>query len=155
MANYGKQVITQLATAMTLPNALTKDTTAMAFVGGSTNGALALSVYAVTAFAVATAKTFSIELQSYSADTAASAIPPFSTANTGLTGTAESDAHYYVMHKTAADGAMAISAGSLITQCIIPQELLDKLAHDWVQLTFLTDEDLSAQTVDVILHPLF
>ena len=161
MANayYGKNIVGELCDAMTLPNATTKDSTAMVFIGGPTNGQLWIDVYANTALAVLTTSTFSIEFQSFSSDLAASAIPPFSTANKGgipgATGTAESDAHLYLMHKTAADGALAISIGSLIAQMAIPEDLCRLLAHDYVQLTFLTDENLSAQTVDAFVYVKF
>ena len=158
MANtyHGKQVLGELSDGQTLPNAGTADSTNMVYIGGPTNGKLWIDVYALTALAVSSGNTLSIEFQSYSADTAASAIPPFSTTNKGgipgASGTAESDAHMYLLHKTSADGALDISAGSLICQMAIPEDLCRLLSHDYVQITYLTDEDLSAQTVDAFVY---
>ena len=157
MANYGKQVITMLSDGQALPNATAGDSTSMAFIGRRTGGGLVLSVYAKTALAVATGQAFSIELQGFTADTAASATSPFSTSNDGTqgSGTLEDNAHYYLIHKTSADGALDVSAGAMITQIVLPGELLDQLNYDWIQLVYSTDENLSAQTVDAILTPLF
>jgi len=153
---FGKIILGELCDAMTLPNATTKDSTSMVYIGDETLGRLWIDVYANTALAVSSGNTFSIEFQSYSADSAASAIPPFSTANSGgiqgASGTAESDAHLYLLHKTSADGALDISEGSLICQMAIPEDLCRLLSHTYVQLTFLTDEDLSAQKVDAFVY---
>jgi len=149
--------LASLSAAQTLPNAGGVDSTNMGYIGlGNTGGRIWLDVYANTAITIATGQAFSIEFQSYSSDTAASAIPPFSTANAGgkagATGTAESDAHYYIMHKTSDDGELAFSAGDLMTQMAIPEDLLRLLSHDYVQLRYLTDADEHTEKVDAFIY---
>ena len=150
-ARYGKTIIGELSDAQTLPDGTAVDSTNMVFVGGPTGGQLWINVYAETAVVIATAQAFSIELQSYSADTAASAISPFSTSNKGgipqATGTSEPDAHYYLLYKTSADNELAFAAGDLITQCAIPEDMLRLLSHDYVQLVYTTDATETSETV--------
>ena len=154
--NYGKQVITMLSDGQDLPNNTSVDSDSMAYVGGTTNGSLAISVYANTAISIADTKVFKIDLQGYTSDTAASATSPFSSSNSGLTGTAlaNATAPYTIFDGLASGGAMAFSKGDLITQVVLPQELLDKLSYDWVQLVYTTTADESSELVDAFLHPL-
>jgi hypothetical protein len=144
-AYHGKQILGELSDAQVIGYSGAKaDSTNMVEIGGATGGQLWINVYAQTAISIATGEYFYIELESWSADLAASAIPPFSTSNSqGInqaTGTAESDAHYYLLHKTSADGALVFAAGDLITQCAIPEDMLRLLSHDFVQLTYITDK---------------
>ena len=79
MANrYGKNIVdVMLSDSQILPNATSVDSTNMAYVGGQTGGKLRIAVYAAEAIAIATGQAFNIELQTFSSDTAASAISPF------------------------------------------------------------------------------
>ncbi len=159
MANayYGITPIAELSDAQALPNATSADSTNMAYVGTPTNGNLWINVYANTDITIATGQAFNIELESYSADTAASAIPPYSKDNyagnvTAGDATAESDAHCYLLHKTSADGELAFSAGDLIAQIAVPEDLLNALGHEYVQLKYTTDADESSEKVDAFLY---
>ena len=148
--NYGKQIITMLSDGQALPDSTGADSTNMAYVGGSTNGGLAISVYAKTAISIATAQAFSIELQAFTSDAGTSATSPFQTG-----GVLEDNAHCYLLHKTSGDGQLDFAAGDLMAQFVIPGEWLDLLSYDWVQLRYLTDADESSETVDAFLHALF
>lgn len=158
MANeyYGKQILGELSDNQTLPNAGTVDSTNMVNIAGQTNGKLWIDVYAGTDISIADDKKFYIELEGYSSDDNDSATPPFSTANSGgmqgASGVLESDAHYYLLHKTADDGALAFSKGSLITQCAIPEDLFRLLKYDFVQLKYTTDADESSETVTAFVY---
>jgi len=158
MANnyHGKEILGELSDAQTLPNATSVDSTNMVFVGFQTNGGLWIDVYAETAVTIATGQAFNIELEGYTSDTASSATPPFSTSNAGgiqgASGTAESDAHYYILHKTSADGELAFAAGDLITQCAIPEDLFRLLSYDYVQLKYTTDANESSETVVAFVY---
>ena len=150
MANsyYGKTPLGELSDAQALPNATAVDSTNMVYVGGKTGGSLWINVYANTTIVIATAQAFSIEFQSFSTDTAASAISPFSTANKGgiyqATGTSEDEAHIYLLHKTSTEGELNFAAGDLMCSFGIPEDMLRLLSHDYVQLVYTTDADESA-----------
>jgi len=159
MANeyYGKQILGELSDNQTLPNADTVDSTNMVNIAGQTNGKLWIDVYAGTDISIAANQSFSIELEGYTSDDNDSATPPFSTANNGgmqgTSGTPESDAHYYLLHKAATtDGVLAFSKGSLITQCAIPEDLFRLLKYDFVQLKYTTDADESSETVTAFVY---
>jgi len=157
-SRYGNNVVAELSDALVIGyGGTTADTTSMAYIGGQTGGQLWLRVYAHTAVSIATGEYWYIEFQAFTADTAASADSPFSTSNSGginqATGTAETDAHYYPLHKTSADGTLAFAAGDLITEMAIPEKLCRLLSLDYVQLTNITDKtDPGAdETIDVLL----
>jgi len=159
MANYlyGKNYVGSLAAAQTLPNATTDDSTNMVYVGGKTGGRLWIDVYANNAVEIATGQAFNIEFESYSADTASSAIAPFSTGNLGGRcksgeATEETTAHYYILHKTDADDECAFVAGDLMTQMAIPEDLLHALGHTYVQLKYTSDADESADKIDAFVY---
>lgn len=161
MANayHGKIIIGELSDAQTLPNATSEDSDAMVGLGAtksSTGGTLWIDVYANTAISIASGQLFYIELQSFTADTAASADSPFSSTNSGgvpgATGTAELEGHYYILHKTSADGACAWDAGDLITQCAVPEDLLRLRSQDFIQLRYETDADESSEKVDAFVY---
>lgn len=151
MANayYGKEVISEISDAQALPNAVSVDSTNMAYIGGQSGRGLAVSVYANTAISIATAQLFYIELQVWTADVAASAISPFKTA-----GAAEDNAHLWLLHKTSADGQLDFAAGDLICEYVIPNWFYeDGVKYDYVQLRYETDADESAtEKVDAFLH---
>jgi len=146
-----------LSDAQTLPNATAVDSTNMVDITGPTKGNMWINVYANTAITIATGQAFNIELEGFTADTAASATPPFSKDNSELFssvdggGTAESDAHFYLIHKTSADGELAFSAGDLVTQVCIPEDLFRALSYDFVQLKYTTDADESSEKVDAFV----
>jgi len=130
-----------LSDAQTLGDADTgTDSTNMVKVGGQTGGKTSILVFANTDYEVATGETASIELQAFTADTAASAVSPVTSA------------HVYGLHKTAADGAIAVDAGDLITEIAIPEYLLSQNAYTWVQLVYLNSEDLQAQSVNAFVR---
>ena len=156
-AYYGKQIIGSLSDAQTLPDSTSADSTNMVYVGKNTNGALWVNVYANTNISIATGQAINIELETFSADTAASAIAPFSTANYGGdvaygAATAETNAHAYLLHKTDADGQLDFVAGDLICEFGIPSSMLDALGHTYVQLKYTTDADESSEKVDAFVY---
>ena len=156
-AYYRKNILGELSDAQTLPNAGSADSTNMVYVGNRTGGNLWIDVYANNAVEIATGQAFNIEFESYSADTASSAIAPFSTGNVGGTvangdATLETTAHYYILHKTSADDECAFVAGDLMTQMAIPEDLLNALGHDYVQLKYTSDADESADKVDAFVY---
>jgi hypothetical protein len=128
----------------------------MVYIGGQTGGKLWIDVYANGTVAIATAQAFYIELQGYSSDTAASATAPFSNANQGgiegASGTAHSVAHMYLLHKTSADDAIAFSAGDLMAQIAIPEDMFRLLGYDYVQLRYETDANESSEKVDAFVY---
>jgi len=160
MSNYHglatSAIVKVLSDAQTLPSATSVDSTNMVEVGLATKGNLWINVYANTDITIATGQAFNIELEGYTADTAASATPPFSVDNGGMAtsvnggGTAESDAHFYLLHKTSADGELAFSAGDLITQIAVPEDLFRALSYDFAQLKYTTDVNESSEKVDAI-----
>jgi len=135
-----------LSDAQTLPNAGTVDSTNMVNIAGATGGRLYLSVFANTATEIVTGQAFSIELQGFTSDTAASATGIHSSA-----GVVE-PAHYYILHKTSADDQIAWLEGELIAEIPLPEKMLKALSYDWVQLVYLTDADESADKVDAFIH---
>ena len=159
MANayYGRtNIIGELSDAQALPSGTSGDSTNMVNIVGQTGGHLWIDVYANTAITIATGQAFNIELEGYTSDTAASATPPFSKTNSsgrqGASGTAESDAHYYILHKTSADGELAFDQYDLITQCAIPEDLFRLLSYDYVQLKYTTDANESSEKVDAFVY---
>lgn len=125
-----------LSDAQALPSGAAADSTNMVRVGGPTGGKTSILVYAATDIDVLTGKTFSIELQAFTADTAASAVSPVA------------NAHVYGLHKTSADAAIDLAEGDLVTEIAIPEMLLNENSYTYVQLVYLTDDDLSAMKVN-------
>ncbi len=129
-----------LSDAQALPNATSGDTTNMVNIGGKTGQKLVMEFYAVTDIAIATGQAFNIEFQAYTSDTGASAVSPIS------------NAHVYILHKTSADGALAYSAGDLIAEYAIPENLLAENSYDWVQAVYTTDADESSETINAFIR---
>jgi len=151
MANtyYGKQILGELSDAQTLPNATAVDSTNMVYVGDNTNGKLWIDVYANTAISIANTFVLHIDLQGFTADTAASATAPFSTAGAVLANTTPL---YRILSITASGGATVFAAGDLMTQCAIPEDLFALLSYDFVQLVYTTTANESAETVDAFVY---
>ena len=155
---YGKNIVdVMLSDSQILPNATSVDSTNMAYVGGPTGGKLRIAVYAAEAIAIADGQAFNIELQTFSSDTAASAISPFSNANDGAqaaggSGTSHDVAHMYLLHKTTADDAIAFTAGDLMVDIGLPEPMMALLGHDYVQLVYTTDANESSETVDAFIY---
>ncbi len=148
-SKYGKVPVgDMLSDAQALPNAGSVDSTNMVNVGGQLNGRLWIDVYANTAISIATAQLLYIELQGFTADTAASATSPFTVTNqggiNGASGTLEDNAHVYLLHKTSADAQLDFNAGDLICQMAIPEDMFRLLSYDFVQLRYETDADESS-----------
>ena len=148
-------IVGWLSDNQTLPNATSEDSTAMVEIGGPTNGQLMLSIFANTAISVATAQAFSIELQGFTADTAASADSFYSEDNLGginqATGTINAEGHHYLIYKTSADAQLDFSAGDLIWECALPDTMLNLISYDFVQVVYVTDADESSETVDAFI----
>ncbi len=159
-SKYGKIIVgAMLSDAQVLGySAAQTDSSAMVNVGGQLDGRLWIDVYAQTAISIATGEYWYIEFESFSADTAASAIAPFSADNqggiNGASGTAETNAHIYLLHKTSADGQLDFSAGDLICQMAVPEDLMRLLSHDFVQLTQITDktDPGTDETIDAFVY---
>lgn len=158
MKTYGRtNTVGILSDAQALPNATAVDSTNMVEIGGSTNGQLMLSIFANTAISIATGQAFSIEIQAFTADTAASADSFYSEVNLGginaeTSGTANPEAHMYLLHKTSADAQLDFSAGDMIYECALPDNMLRLLSYDWVQLVYTTDADESStEKVDAFI----
>ena len=123
-----------------LPDEGSGDSTNMVNIGGMTGQKLVISVYAKTDVTVATGKAMFIEIQGFTADTAASAVSPIA------------NAHVYAIHKTDADDELAIDAGDLVCEYAIPGQMFANNSYDWVQLLITTDEDLSAMTYNAFVR---
>jgi len=132
-----------LSLAQALPNAGAIDskpdgtTEGMVFVGNH-NGLAEIRVYANTAIIVSTANVLNIELECYDSDDHANAVSPID------------NAHVYLLHKTSADNELSIPKGDLVAAFAIPKDLLN--GNKWINLKYLTDEDLSAQKLDAFVH---
>jgi hypothetical protein len=148
-------IVGWLSDNQALPNATAADSTAMVEIGGQTNGNLMLSIFANTAISIATGQAFNIELQAFTADTAASADSFYSEDNLGginqATGTVNAEAHHYILHKTSGDAQLDFAAGDLIWECALPDNMLRLISYDFVQLVYTTDADESSETVDAFI----
>lgn len=148
-------IVGWLSDNQALPNATGADSTNMVYIGGQTGSKLMISIFANTDIDVATAQAFNIELQGFTADTAASADTPGSkdngAGNPPYSGTLMQEFHNYLVHKTSADGAIDWNAGDLIWEQALPDNMLRLVSYDWAQLVYLTDEDLSAMNIDAII----
>ncbi|GEM_PF-3075635 len=146
MRSYGYQVAADLVLcdAMTLPNASGKDSDAARWVGDQ-SGMAEVRVYAHTALSVAAASKLVIELECGEDDTQADAAPPFANSSGWM-----DTAHLHLLYKDSSDDALSFAAGDLITAMVIPQGMLRE--RDWIQLRFVTDADLSAQSVDAFVR---
>ncbi|MCD4650629.1 MAG: hypothetical protein K8S56_02415 [Candidatus Cloacimonetes bacterium] len=133
--------------AMTLPNATTKDSSNMVFVGNSA-ALVEIRVYANTDINIASADSFSIELETYDSDSSANAAPPYYNNSSGW----ESDAHFYLLYKDSSDDDLLFKAGDLITAMAVPEGLLK--SRGYLQLKFTASADVSAQKVDAFAHVL-
>uniref|UniRef100_A0A6H1ZPY2 Uncharacterized protein n=1 Tax=viral metagenome TaxID=1070528 RepID=A0A6H1ZPY2_9ZZZZ len=160
MANayYGKNIIGELSDAQTLPNAGSVDSTNMVNIVGPTSGRLWIDVYACTAIAIANTYVLHIAMQGFTADTAASATAPHSIANkSGLPGASgtvltEGTAFFYLMHMTAGTAGVSWTAGDLICQAAIPEDMFRLLSYDFVQLVYTTTANESSETVDAFVY---
>lgn len=148
-------IVGWLSDNQTLPNAGAEDSTNMVEIGGNTDGKLMLSIFANTAITIATTAAFSIELQAFTADTAASADSPYSKTNSAgipqASGTITAEAHMYLLHKTSADGELAFDADDLIYECALPDNMLRLISYDFVQLVYTTDGNEESETVDAFI----
>ena len=152
MANayYGKQILAEISDAQTLPNGTSVDSTNMVYVDGSTNGGLMISVYANNDITIATGALFNIEVETYSADTAASARPPFTfTTSSPATKAFQANCHLYILHKTSADGELAFNAGDLMCQYVIPPDQM--WTDTYIQLKYTTDGSEQTEKVDAFI----
>lgn len=150
-SQYGKEVITQLSDGQAIGYGGSKlDSTNMAFIGGPTGARQTLSVYAQTAISIATGEYWYVEVEVFTADTAASAVSPFKTA-----GAAEDNAHLYLLHKTSADAQLDFAAGERICEYVLPNWFYeDGVKYDWVQVTMITDktDPGTDETVSIFTH---
>ena len=123
-----------------LPDEGSGESTNMVNIGGMTGQKLVISVYAKTDVTVATGKAMFIEIQGFTADTAASAVSPIE------------NAHVYGLHKTAADGAIDLASGDLVCEIPIPEILFAENDYTWVKLVYATNDDLSAMKVNSFVN---
>ena len=139
-----------------MPNATNEPSDAMVFVGGPHNGTLWINVYSDDGVTYGASATGSIELEAFSADTTGSATAPFSITNaSGLiqgSGTTSDNAHTYLMHHTAADSALAFSAGDLICEFGIPETMLKLVGFDWVQLRYANSENFATKEISAFVY---
>lgn len=117
----------------------------MAFVGES-GGRAEIRVYAHHDLIVANGKSFRISLEAGAEDNHSAASAPFKS-STGWQDTA----HFCLLSKDAADGALSFKAGDLLTAMIMPQDWLGD--HPYLQLRIQTDADLSGVALDAFIHP--
>lgn len=154
---YGKIIVgDMISDAQTLPSSTSEDSDNMVNVGGQLDGRLWIDVYAGTAISIATGQILYIELQGFTADTAASATSPFTVTNqggiNGASGTLEDNAHIYLLHKTSSDAQLDFDAGDLMCQMAIPEDMFRLLSYDFVQLRYETDANESSETVDAFVY---
>jgi len=153
MANtyYGKQILGELSDAQTLPSTTSVDSTNMVYVGDNTNGKLHIAVHACTAISIADGKALTIALQTWSADVAANAIAPFSSAGAVL---ANSTPVMNIFYGLASGGAMSWLAGDLIVDVAVPEDMMALFTtpHDYVQLVYTTTANESSETVDAFVY---
>jgi len=153
MANayYNKLILAELSDAQTLPASATSvDSTNMVYVDGSTNAGLMISVYANNDITIATGQAFNIEVETFSADTAASARPPFTfTTSSPATKAFQSNCHLYILHKTSADGELAFSAGDLMCQYVIPPDQM--WTDTYIQLKYTVDANEASEKIDAFI----
>jgi hypothetical protein len=152
-ARYGHSILEELSDAQALPNAGTSDSTNMVEIPGSsgrkkTNSGLSIFVYANTDITIATAQKFTIEVETYTSDSASSARPPFWYKSSGTT-TAQANCHWYPLYKDSSDGELKFSAGDLICEIPIPSKQIYK--DDFIHLKYTTDADESSEKVDAFL----
>ncbi len=140
------RVVGVLSDAQALPNATSEYSTNMVDIKGKTGGKLMLAVYANTAVEIITTAAFNIELLGYTVDVEGSATAPFSSAG------ALEPAHFYPLHKTSADGEIAWLAGELITEIPVPENLLELMEYDFINLAYTASADESANLVDAFLY---
>jgi len=160
MANayYGKEILGELSDAQALPSTASVDSTNMVYIGDNTGGHLWIDVYACTAVAIANTFVLHIAMQGFTADTAASATAPHSIANQsgipGASGTVltEGTAFFYLMHMTAGTAGVSWTAGDLIAQAAIPEDMFRLLSYDYVQLVYTTTANESSETVDAFVY---
>ena len=126
-----------LCDAQALPDTTSGDSTNMVDVGVGAGNTAWLYVYANNDVEIASDQAFAMELQCFTADTAASAVSPID------------DGHVELLTKTAADGEMAFAAGDLIGCWGLSPEMLG--TSRWVQLLFTTDADESDDDVDAFV----
>ena len=160
MANayYGKVLLGELSDSQPIGfGESRKDSSQMVFIGGPTGGQLWISVYCNVAIDILTSEYWYIELEGGTTSTIGNAVAPFSESNSGginqATGTLNTNAHMYLLHKVGGDGdaALAFVAGDLITQMAIPEDLFRLLGFDWVNLAMTTDAGSSTDRIDAFV----
>ncbi len=131
-----------LAEATALPNA----TTGYGAAAKEMSAGDELYLYCQTAITVATGQVLRIALVFHNAAVQASMLNPHETG-----GVAEADAHYCLVEKTAAEGALTFVAGDLIAVWRRP--------HDWprsdykfVGIKITADADQSAGKIDAFIR---
>jgi len=156
---YGKQIVgSLLSDAQTLPDGTSVDSTNMVCIAGQTSGKLWIDVYAHTAITIANTYVLHIAMQGFTADTASSATAPHSIANKGgiqgASGTVltQGTAYYYMMHMTAGTAGVSWTAGDLICQAAIPEDMFRLLSYDYVQLVYTTTATETSESVDAFVY---
>ena len=150
-ARYGINILGELSDAQALPDNTSADSTNMVFVGGLTNGKLYIQVRACSAISIADSKALTIELETYSSDTAASAIAPFSHDGAAHSHGSTSMRIFYVL---ASGGAVTYDAGEIIVDVAVPDQMMALFStpHTYVQLKYTTTANESSETVDAFVY---
>lgn len=159
MNYYGKVPFGDISDAQTLPSSAKEDSESIVYIGGQDGGVggqLWIDVYAHSAIDIASGAQLTIELQGHTSAVQASNTSPFSVANQsgiiGASGTQEPDALYYIFYNTSTQDALAFTAGDLITQCAIPEDLFRLLSYDYVMLEYETGASEVSETVDAFVY---
>lgn len=148
-AYYGKLILGELSDAQALPNNGSADSDNMVYVGGKTNGRLWINVYANTDISIADTKSLFIDIETWTSDAASSAIAPFSSGGTAISG-----ATYRILNLTASGAAVTFSAGDLIVQVAVPEDLMNQFStpHTYIQIKYTTTDNESSEKVDAFVY---
>ena len=165
---YGRNYIGDiLSDGQALPQNTNADSTNMADIsGGETNNGLSVFIYAESITkGLDDGETLTINLQTYSSDSAADAEAPFSFANSsgfyGATGTSmhatantlAADAGVFGITLTAGSADITWEEGDLIAEIPIPEVMMRLLGHTHVQLHYITDDAAIDMAVTAFVAP--
>ncbi len=144
MKYYGKtNIVGVFSDAQTVVKNTSTDSTNMVGIGGKTDGSLMISIYANAVFTIVDTKVFSVALEGFTSDVAASATSFTTSANKGginqeTSGTKLAQAtvtnYLFSILGTTSNGAFA--AGDLIYEGAVPDNMLRLLSYDYIQLVY-------------------
>jgi hypothetical protein len=147
----GKNYIGLLSEDQVLPDNGTADSTNMVEVQTPTNGDLWVKVVFEDEIVLADTKTFTIDIQTWSADVAASAVAPINSGGAVIpTGTSTVRPFSLLSaHAT----TCVIAAGTEI-DFAVPEDQMASFAtpHKFIQLVYTTTDDLSGNTATAFVY---